>query len=70
MHEGEWKLAWAEGFLGQAQQDDGILAAGKQQRRVGRFGRHFAHDVDGFRFKAVEVTLVQNIAHMGAFLFC
>jgi hypothetical protein len=48
--------ARAEGLLGQAQEHDGILAAGEQQGRVAALAGHFAQDVDGLGFEPVEVV--------------
>ena len=45
-----------EGFLGQAQQADGIFAAGEQQGRTFEFGGHLAHDVDGLGLEVLEVV--------------
>ena len=52
----ERELAGAEGFFRQPQQDDGILAAGEEQHRVGAFAGDFAQNVDGLRFQPVEMA--------------
>jgi len=44
----QWQLGRAEGFLRQAQEADGILAAGKEQRGPFEFAGDLAHDVNGF----------------------
>src|SRR5881397_2721492 len=44
-----------EGFLGQAQEADGILAAGEQQRRPLKLRGDLAHDVDGFGFEVLKM---------------
>jgi hypothetical protein len=44
-----------EGLLRQAQQADGILAAGEHQAGPLKLGRHFAHDVNGFGFQILQM---------------
>ena len=44
----------AERFFREPQQADGILAAGKEQRRPLKFGGDFAHDVNGFGFEILR----------------
>jgi len=55
------------GLLGQAQQHDGILAAGEEQHRVGAFTGDFAQDGDGFGFQPVEVRTRCGGGCMGRF---
>ena len=55
---------WAKGFLRQAQQTDGIFAAGKEQRGAIKFRRHFAHDVNGFGFEKLKVVDVVAVHQM------
>ena len=55
VHQREGEFTGAESFLGQAQQDHRVLAAREQQGRITAFGRHFAQDVDRFRFQGIEV---------------
>ena len=58
VHQREGKGARTEGFFSDAQQHHGVLAARKKQGRIGAFGRHFAHDVDGFGLQPVQMALV------------
>jgi len=51
-------LRRAERLLGEAQEADGILAAGKKQRGAFEFARDLAHDVDGFGFEMLEMIEV------------
>ncbi len=46
VHQREREGGRAEGLLGQAQQDDRVLAAAEQQHRTLEFGGHLAHHVD------------------------
>ena len=46
----------AEGLLRQAQQADGILAAGEQQGGPLELGGDFAHHVDGLGFQILEMV--------------
>ncbi|MNI98845.1 hypothetical protein D3C73_1577730 [compost metagenome] len=57
MYQREREFAGTERFFRQAQHDDRVLAAGKQQCRVGAFSGHFTHDVDGFRFQPVQMLV-------------
>jgi hypothetical protein len=45
-----------EGLFGEAQEADGILAAGEEQRGPLELGRHLAHDVDGFGLQVLEMV--------------
>src|SRR5215469_16694061 len=51
----KWKARWSERFFGQAQKHDGILAAGKQQRRIPTLCGDFAQNVDGFALQSFQV---------------
>jgi hypothetical protein len=55
MYQRERKLAGAESLFSQAQQTQRILAAGKEQGRVGTLACDFAHDMDGFGFEPIEM---------------
>ena len=46
----------AERLFGQAQQADGILAAGEEQGGVLEFRRDFTHDVNRFRFQILQMV--------------
>ncbi len=48
----------AERLLRQAQQADGILAAGKEQGRALELGGDLTHDVDGFGFQILQMVEV------------
>ena len=52
------EVGGAEGFLRQAQQADGVFAAGEQQRGPLEFSGDFPHHVDGFRFQVLQVVEV------------
>ena len=45
----------AEGLFRQAQQADGILAAGKEQRRALEFPGDFTHDVNRLGFQILQM---------------
>jgi len=51
----KWEAARPKRFFRQPQQDNGVLAAGKQQRRIFALRSHFPQDVDGFAFQRVEM---------------
>ena len=53
-------VGWTERLFGEAQQTDGVFAAGKEQGRTFKLGGHFTHDVDGFRFQVLQ--MIQMIA--------
>ncbi len=55
VHDREGELRGAEGLLGDAQQDDGVLAAREQQHRPLELGRDLAHDEDGLGLEGVQV---------------
>jgi len=55
VEERQRQVGGPEGFLGQTQEADGILAAGEQQGRTFEFGGHLAHDVDGLGLEVLEV---------------
>ena len=55
VHERERELAGPERLLGQAQQDDRVLAAAEQQHGALELGRHLAHDEDRLGLERVEV---------------
>ena len=55
VHEREREARRAEGLLGQAQQDDRVLAAAEQQDGALQLGGHLAHDVDGLGLEDLEV---------------
>jgi len=55
-------LGRAERFFGEAEEADGILAAGKEQRGALEFAGDFAHHVDGFGLKVLKVVEVV-VAH-------
>ena len=55
VQQGKRKTAGTEGFFGQAQQADRILAAREEQGRVAALAGDFAQEVDGFRLEPVEV---------------
>jgi hypothetical protein len=61
VHQREREFARAERLLRQAEHHDGILAAGKKQRRISAFSGDFAHDVDRFRFQPVEMLVAGGI---------
>src|SRR3954453_20239066 len=68
VHERERERRRAEGLLGQAQQDDPVLAAAQEQHGLGQLGRDLAHDVDRLGFEDVQVgQLVRAHAATGAF---
>jgi hypothetical protein len=51
----------AERLFREAQQADGVLAAGKQQGRPLELGGDFAHDVDRLGFEVLQmVEMVAN----------
>jgi hypothetical protein len=54
----EGKPARPERLLGEAQQDDRVLAAGEQQRGLRALSRDFAQDVDGLGLEPVEMASV------------
>ena len=54
-NKGNGKRAGRNAFSAKAQQHKGILAAGKQQRRIAAFGRHFAQDVNRLALQSLEV---------------
>jgi hypothetical protein len=63
VHQREGELAGAEGFFGDAQHADRVLAAGEEQHRVGTLAGDFAHDVDGFGFEPVKVRQRRALGH-------
>src|SRR3954469_4538610 len=68
VHERERERRGAERLLGQAQQDDRVLAAAEEQDRPRQLGRHLAHDVDRLGFEDVQMgQLVRAHAATGAF---
>ncbi|OQB89208.1 MAG: hypothetical protein BWX86_02514 [Verrucomicrobia bacterium ADurb.Bin122] len=52
----ERKFGGPEGLFGEAQEADGVLAAGEEQRRALKLAGDFAQDVDGFGFEMLEVV--------------
>jgi hypothetical protein len=46
----------AEGFLGEAQEADGILAAGEEQGGALELAGDFAHDVNRFGLEILQVV--------------
>src|SRR4051794_11204830 len=68
VHERERERRRAERLLGQAQQDDRVLAAAEEQHGLGQLGRDLAHDVDGLGLEDLEMCqLVRAHAATGAF---
>ena len=55
VQQGKRKTAGTEGFFGQAQQADRILAAREEQGRVAALAGDFTQDMDGLGFQPVEV---------------
>jgi hypothetical protein len=55
VHDREGEPARAECLLGQAQQDQRVLAAAEQQHGPLELGGHFPHDEHGFGLEGVEV---------------
>jgi hypothetical protein len=55
--EREREAGGPECLLGQPHQDDGILAAGKQQDRPFELRGNLAHDVNRFGFELLEMAL-------------
>ena len=66
VHDRERHRAGAERLLGQAQQDDRVLAAGEQQHRALQLGRHLAHDVDRLGLEHLQVRGRLERGHRGA----
>ena len=62
VHHGEREPAGAERLLGEAQQDDRVLAAAEQQHRALELGGHLAHDEDGVRLEGGERRLARPAA--------
>ncbi len=62
VHDREGELAGAKGLLGEAQQDDRVLAAAEQQHWALEGRGDFAHDEDGLGFDGVEVGQLVAIA--------
>ena len=58
VHQREGEFTGTERLFGQAQQHHRVLAAREQQGGIAALGRHFAQDVDRFRFERVEVARV------------
>ena len=66
VHDREREPPRAEGLLGQAQQDDRVLAAAEQQHRPLELGGHLAEDVDRLGLERLEVgELVVERVHVG-----
>ncbi|MNQ77374.1 hypothetical protein D3C85_922390 [compost metagenome] len=63
VHQRERKAARPEGFLGQAQQHHGVLAAREQQHGFFAFGGHFAQDEYRFRFQPIQVAALDHSRH-------
>ena len=61
LHEREREAAGAERLLGEAQQDDRVLAAAEQQHGPLELGGDLAHDVDRLALERVEVRKL--VAH-------
>ena len=55
VHDREGELAGAERLLGEPEQHDRVLAAGKEEDGALELGGELAHDVDGLRLELVEV---------------
>ena len=55
VHDRERELARPERLLGEAEQDDRVLAAGEEQHRPLELGGDLAEDVDGLGLELVEV---------------
>ena len=55
VHHREGELGRPERLLGQAQQDQRVLAAAEEEHRALQLGRHLPHDVDRLRLEGVEV---------------
>ena len=56
VHDREGELGRPEGLLREAQQHDGVLAAGEEQHGPLELGGHLAHDEDGLRLEGVQVA--------------
>jgi hypothetical protein len=56
VHDGEREAGRAEGLLGEAQQDDGVLASREEQDGPLELGGDLAHDEDGLRLQGVQVA--------------
>ena len=63
VHEREREAARPEGLLGQAQQDDRVLAAREQQDRALELGGDLAHDEHGLRLEGAQVAYL--VGHGG-----
>ena len=55
MQQGKGRRRRVKGLAGQVQHDRRILADGIEHHRVAEFGHHFAHDMDAFGFKLLQV---------------
>src|SRR3954449_6840414 len=68
VHERERDRRGRDSLLGEAQQDDRVLAAAEEQHGLGQLGRDLAHDVDRLGFEDVQVgQLVRAHAATGTF---
>ena len=61
VHQREREAARPEGLLGEAQQDDRVLAAGEQQHRPLELRGDLAHDVDRLGLEDAQVR--ELVAH-------
>ena len=52
---GVWKVRRTKRLFSQAQEADGILAAGEEERWALKLCRHFAHDVNGLGFEILQM---------------
>ena len=50
------EVGGAKGLLREAQQADGVFAAGEEQRRPLEVGRDFAHHVDGLGLQVLQMV--------------
>lgn len=60
MHQRKGKASRPEGLFRQPQQHHGILAAGKQQHRLGALGGHLAQDKNGLGFQPIQMAALGN----------
>ena len=60
MHHHERQLRWPEGFLGDVQHDDAVLATREQQTGILKLGGHLAEDVNRFRFELAKIGEVKG----------
>jgi hypothetical protein len=62
VHDGERERPGPERLLGEAQQNDGVLAPAEQEHGALELGGHFAHDEDGVRLEGGEGRLARPAA--------